>query len=131
MVLDAAARRNLELTTSLADGGRSRTLLGVLDYTLTPMGGRMLRRWLEEPLLDPAAINHRLDAVEELARGEILRGDVRDMIRGINDIERLVSRCAAGLASARDLVGLKESLNRLPRLCDLLTDCRIDSLRGI
>src|SRR5207253_156754 len=81
--------------------------------------------------LDPAAINHRLDAVEELARGEILRGDVRDMIRGINDIERLVSRCAAGLASARDLVGLKESLNRLPRLCDLLTDCRIDSLRGI
>src|SRR5207249_4059053 len=54
-----------------------------------------------------------------------------DMIRGINDIERLVSRCAAGLASARDLVGLKESLNRLPRLCDLLTDCRIDSLRGI
>src|SRR5205807_946682 len=102
MVLDAAARRNLELTASLSDGGRARTLLGVIDETLTPMGGRMLRRWLEEPLLEPARINRRLDAVEELAKGELVRGDLRDLLRGVNDIERLVSRCAAGLANARD-----------------------------
>ncbi len=131
MVLDAAARRNLELTTSLADGGRSRTLLGVIDQTLTPMGGRMLRRWVEEPLLDPSSINRRLDSVEELARAEILRGDLREAIRGVNDIERLVSRCAAGLANARDLVGLKESLNRLPGICTLLSQCRSEALRTI
>jgi DNA mismatch repair protein MutS len=131
MVLDAPARRNLELTSSLSDGGRSRTLLGVLDETLTPMGGRMLRRWLEEPLLDVGRIHRRLDAVEELAGDELLRGDLRDLLRGINDIERLVSRSAAGLANARDLVGLRDSLRRLDPLCDLLERCRADLLAEI
>lgn len=131
MVLDAPARRNLELTNSLSDGGRGRSLLGVLDETLTPMGGRLLRRWLEEPLLDVGRIHRRLDAVEELAGDELLRGDLRDLLRGINDIERLVSRSAAGLANARDLVGLRDSLHRLNPLCDLLERCRADLLREI
>jgi DNA mismatch repair protein MutS len=131
MVLDSAARRNLEITTALGDGGRTRTLLGVIDYTVTPMGGRMLRRWIEEPLLDPKAINRRLDAVEELARAEILRGDLRDAQSGVNDIERLVSRCAAALANARDLVGLRDSLNRLPGICELLSQCKSEGLVGI
>lgn len=131
MMLDAAARRHLELTTSLADGGRGRTLLGVLDETLTNMGGRLLRRWLEEPLLDVGRIEQRLDAVEELTKEEILRGDVRELLKGVNDIERLVSRAAAGLANARDLVGLKESLKRLPCLGELLTPCRSELLRGV
>jgi DNA mismatch repair protein MutS len=128
MVLDASARRNLELTTSLAEGGRSRTLIGVLDETLTPMGGRLLRRWLEEPLLDVARIEARLDAVEELRGDEMLRGDARDLLRGVNDIERLVSRSAAGLANARDLVGLKDSLNRLPKLTGVMARCRSEML---
>jgi DNA mismatch repair protein MutS len=128
MVLDAAARRNLELTTSLADGGRQRTLLGVLDETMTPMGGRLLRRWLEEPLLDVGRIRSRLEAVEELAKNEILRGDLRDLLRGVNDIERLVSRSAAGLSNARDLVGLRDSLLRLPKLLELLETCRAERL---
>jgi len=128
MTLDAAARRNLELTVSLADGGRSRTLLDVLDETQTSMGGRLLRRWLEEPLLDVNRIEMRLDAVEEFAKDEILRGDVRELLKGVNDIERLVSRAAAGLANARDLVGLKESLKRLPRLGELLAPCRSERL---
>src|SRR6185369_1387858 len=105
-----------------------RTLLGVIDETLTPMGGRMLRRWVEEPLLDPVKINRRLEGVEELAIGELFRGDLRDSLRGVNDIERLVSRCAAGLANARDLVGLKESLYRLPQIREILSNCCADLL---
>lgn len=131
VMLDRVARRNLELTSSLGDGGRAGTLLGVLDATLTPMGGRLLRRRIEEPLLDPAEIQRRLDAVEELARAEILRGDLRAELRSVNDIERLVSRCAAGLANARDLVGLKESLLRLPALRDLLRDVRSEVLQDV
>jgi DNA mismatch repair protein MutS len=128
MVLDGPARRNLELTVSLSDGNRQRTLLGVIDETQTSMGGRLLRRWLEEPLLDVGRINGRLEAVEELAKDELLRGDLRELLKGVNDIERLVSRASAGLANARDLVGLRDSLNRLPALCDLLRKCRSNLL---
>jgi DNA mismatch repair protein MutS len=123
MVLDGPARRNLELTVSLSDGNRQRTLLGVIDETQTSMGGRLLRRWLEEPLLDTGRINARLESVDQLTRDELLRGDLRDLLKGINDIERLVSRASAGLANARDLVGLRDSLNRLPILCELLRRC--------
>ncbi len=123
MLMDGPARRNLELTNSLGDGGRSRSLLGVLDETCTAMGGRLLRRWIEEPLLDVARIEARLDAVGELVQDEVRRGDVRELLRGVNDIERLVSRAAAGLANARDLVGLKDSLLRLPGLADALHGC--------
>ncbi|HXG24039.1 MAG TPA: DNA mismatch repair protein MutS, partial [Chthonomonadales bacterium] len=128
---DTTARRNLELTSSLVDGGKSRTLLGVLDETLTPMGGRLLRRWMEEPLLDVGKIRARHDAVEELVKEELLRGDIRDLLRGVNDMERLVSRAAAGLANARDLVGLKDSLTRLPKLGGLLARSRAERLCAI
>ncbi len=132
MTLDASARRNLEISSSMADGSRARSLLGVVDTTLTAMGGRMLRRRLEEPLLDVPSISGRLDAVAELAGDELLRGDLREMLRGVSDVERLVSRCAAGLANARDLVGLRTSLDLLPGTCDrlagasaeMLVDCR-------
>jgi DNA mismatch repair protein MutS len=120
MTLDAPARRNLELTSSIADAGRSHSLLGVLDETLTPMGGRLLRRWLEEPLLDAERIQYRLDAVDELKNKEMLRDDMRELLRGVNDIERLVSRACAGLANARDIVGLGFSLKKLPKLEELL-----------
>src|SRR5579871_5735411 len=113
MVLDAPARRHLELTVSMSEGGRSRTLLGVLDETLTPMGGRLLRRWLEEPLLEPRRIARRHEVVEELTRDPIRRGDILELLRGMGDMERLVSRSAAGLANARDLVALKNALLRL------------------
>src|SRR5207302_8265995 len=73
MGLDATARRNLELTTSMGEGGRSRSLLSVIDTSCTPMGGRLLRKWMERPLLDPARISRRLDAVEELASAARLR----------------------------------------------------------
>jgi DNA mismatch repair protein MutS len=121
MMLDSAARRHLELTQSLSEGGRSRTLLGVLDETLTPMGRRLLRRWLEEPLLDVPRITRRHEAVETLAGDALRRGDLRDFLKGMGDMERLVSRAAAGVANARDLVALKEALLRLPQIARVLT----------
>lgn len=129
MTLDAAARRNLELTASLSQGGRSHTLLGVLDETMTSMGGRLLKRWLEEPLIACAQIEARLEAVAVFAAGELLRGDVRELLKGVNDIERLVSRAAAGLANARDLVGLRDSLERLPALTDALVSVDTPQVR--
>jgi DNA mismatch repair protein MutS len=131
MMLDAAARRHLELTAAMGEGGRQRTLLGALDETLTPMGGRLIRRWLEEPLLDVGRITRRLDAVEELARDVIRRGDVRDLLRGMGDMERLVSRSAAGLANARDLVALKIALLRLPELAVALAGVQSEKLREL
>ncbi|HZT40869.1 MAG TPA: DNA mismatch repair protein MutS [Chthonomonadaceae bacterium] len=131
MVLDAPARRHLELTVSMSEGGRSRTLLGVLDETLTPMGGRLLRRWLEEPLLDVGRIQRRHEAVDELAHDVIRRGDLRDLLRGMGDMERLVSRAAAGLANARDLVALKNALLRLPEIADALTGLRAEKLQDL
>lgn len=116
MVLDGPARRHLELTSALGDGGRQRTLLAVLDATRTPMGSRQLRRWLEEPLLDVHRIVQRNEAVEELFGNLICRGDVQDLLHGMGDMERLVSRAATGMANARDLVALKSALLRVPQL---------------
>ena len=116
MGLDATARRNLEVTQSLSDGSRARSLLGLVDTTLTPMGGRLLRRWLERPLLDPAAIRARLDAVEELVGDALFRGDVRERLRECADLERLASRAGTGTATPRDLGALRRSLALLPTL---------------
>jgi DNA mismatch repair protein MutS len=122
MGLDPTARRNLELTQAAWDGGRSRTLLSVVDCTHTAMGGRLLRKWLEQPLLDPVRINERLDAVEELADSALLRGDLRERLAKVGDLERLASRCATGSATPRDLGALRTSLERLPELRELLAD---------
>jgi DNA mismatch repair protein MutS len=131
MILDSAARRHLELTAAMSEGGKGRTLLGALDETLTPMGGRLMRRWLEEPLLDVIAIRRRHDSVELLAKDVIRRGDLRDVMRGMGDIERLVSRSAAGLANARDLIALRDALQRLPALADALAGVGAELLAEI
>ncbi|RDV84766.1 DNA mismatch repair protein MutS [Ammonifex thiophilus] len=110
MLLDAATRRNLELTRSLADGSRRGTLLEVLDYTLTGMGGRRLRDWIEQPLLDPAAIEERLEAVSYLVEQAVKREEIRARLKKMGDMERLASRLSFGLANARDLLSLKDSL---------------------
>lgn len=114
MYLDSTARRHLELTQSLSDGSRRHTLLGVLDMTRTPMGARLLRRWLDEPLLELDRINERLDAVETFLRDSIHREEIRELLRKMADIERLVARAATGTANARDLVALRHSLHLLP-----------------
>jgi DNA mismatch repair protein MutS len=123
MCLDQTARRNLELTQTMWEGGRSRTLLSVLDTTSTSMGARALRRWLEQPLMDPVRINERLDAVQELCESALLRGDLRERLGQVSDLERLASRCATGAATPRDLAALRGSLRRIPELRDLTSPC--------
>jgi DNA mismatch repair protein MutS len=116
MYLDATARRHLELTQNLMDGTRRYTLLASIDSTCTPMGARLLKRWLDEPLLEPEAIAARLDAVDALAQQSIRRDALRQMLRPLADLERLAARASTGTANARDLVALRQSLQRLPTL---------------
>jgi DNA mismatch repair protein MutS len=116
MYLDNTARRHLELTQNLLDGSRRYTLLSVLDATCTPMGARLLKRWLDEPLLNVEAINARLDAVESLTQHHLHREALREKLRRMADLERLIARVCTGTANARDLVALRNSLQELPAL---------------
>jgi DNA mismatch repair protein MutS len=116
MYLDAAARRNLELTRSLVDGSRKGTLIEVLDMVHTAMGARLLRRWLDEPLQDIEAIETRLQCVQELVNDSLTREEVRHQLGRLGDLERLTSRIATGVASPRDLAALRQSLQVLPEL---------------
>ncbi len=116
MTLDEAARRNLELTESIRGGSVQGSLLGVLDATLTPMGGRLLRKRLTQPLLDVAAINARLDAVSAWHDDAPARAELRQILRGLGDLERWTNRCVQGIALPRDLVGIREALARVERM---------------
>ena len=123
LVLDAATRRNLELTRTQLGGGFHGSLLWALDRTMTAMGGRCLRRWIEAPLLDRAAITGRQDGIGELVNGggaRRLRLALRRLLRPMGDLERLAGRAGAGTASARDLVALADGLERLPQLAALV-----------
>lgn len=123
LMIDASTRRNLELTATLRENRREGSLLALLDRTRTAMGGRLLRDWLLQPLLDPAAINERLDAVDELVRDRVTAEDLAAHLREVYDIERLTARVTAARANARDLVSLRASLHRLPRIVELLAGC--------
>ncbi len=131
MVVDATTRRNLELLASLRDGSRQHTLLWVLDDTLTPMGARLLRRWLTAPLLDMDEIERRLDAVGAFREQASLRAGVREELRRIRDLERPVGRAAVGAATARDLAGLRDSLRRLPDFVADLSGSSNTALRSL
>src|SRR5437867_11859418 len=112
--LDEMTRRNLELVEPLRAGAEGATLLEVIDRTLTPMGGRLLRRWLLAPLVDPAAINARLDAVAVLVGDDRGRDRLREALDGVRDLERLAGRAALGRATAREMGALRDSILRLP-----------------
>ncbi len=112
--LDEMTRRNLELVEPLRAGAQGATLLEVIDRTLTPMGGRLLRRWMLAPLVDPTAINARLDAVEVLVRDGRGRERLREALDGVRDLERLAGRAALGRATPRELGALRDSILRLP-----------------
>lgn len=116
LVLDTAARRNLELSRTLLSNDKKGSLLWVLDYTATAMGGRMLKNWIEQPLVDVERINARLDAVAELAENIFLREDIRALLKEVYDLERLSARIAYGTANARDLLAVKNSLAALPAI---------------
>ena len=116
MALDMVTQRNLELVASLQDGRKEGTLVEALDKTRSAPGARMLRSWLARPLLDIEGIRARQDAVAELVSRAELRGDLRTILGGVGDIERLMSRICCGRANPRDFVGLKHSLSTLPDL---------------
>ncbi len=116
MTLDVATRRNLELTETIRDRALKGSLLWVLDHTLTPMGGRLLRRWITQPLLDRASLEQRLTAVD-ICHGNLARRiELRHLLRGLGDLERLAGRVVQRIASPRDLVALKAALERTAEL---------------
>lgn len=114
-------RRNLELTEKMRDKSKKGTLLWVLDKTSTSMGGRALRRWISDPLIDTIEINKRLNAVKELKDNLMLKGDIIEALKKVYDIERLAGKMAYGNANARDMITLKNSLMKLPELKEILS----------
>jgi DNA mismatch repair protein MutS len=120
MVLDAATRRNLELTESLRRGAVQGSLLGVLDVTVSSMGSRLLRKWLSQPLVDLTALSERLDLVEAFFRATPLRLRLRAQLKEVSDLERLTSRVVQGVARPRELVALQQSLLAMTSIRDLL-----------
>ncbi len=131
MSLNITSRKNLELTEKMNDKGKKGTLLWVLDKTYTSMGGRLLRKWINEPLIDVAEINKRLNAVEELKNSLMFRGDIIDSLKRIYDIERLVGKIAYGNTNARDMISLKNSLKQLPYLKNILASSKSELLQNL
>lgn len=120
MTLDESTRRNLELTETLRGNETRGSLLGVLDRTLTPMGGRLLRRWLNQPLLDVAAIQRRLDLVEYFIGNTAARLELRELLREMGDLERWTNRVTQAVALPRDLVGIRAVLDQVPAICRIV-----------
>ena len=116
MLLDRSTRKNLELTETIRDKKRRGSLLWLLDKTNTAMGGRMLKKWLEEPLLDIEEIKMRLDGVDELINNTLVAEELQSMLSKIYDLERLIGRISMGNANARDLIALRNSLVELPEV---------------
>ncbi len=121
--IDEMTRRNLELVEPLRAGARGVTLLETIDATVTPLGARLLRAWLLNPLSDPARIDERLDAVDALVQDTRGRARLREALEGVRDIERLAGRAAAGRATPRELAALRDSFLRLPDV--------LEGLRGL
>jgi DNA mismatch repair protein MutS len=115
MDLDSCTRKNLELTATIREGRKEGTLLGVLDHCRTPMGKRLLRKWLNEPLLDDKQINNRLDAVQELFSDLNLRKSCREFLGKISDLERLAGKLGSNTANPRDLLAIKNSAACSPK----------------
>lgn len=120
MMLDASTKRNLELTASLQEGGSEGTLISILDETCTPMGGRLLRRWIMRPLKRLDDITQRLNAVESLYQNHELRSQIREQLKQMGDLERLMSKIMVNRANGRDLIQLKRSLEQIPVIKSVL-----------
>ena len=131
LFIDTYTLRNLEITRNLRDGGKKDTLYDVLDFTRTAMGSRLLRKWLEYPLLSKKRINARLDAVENLVNEFSARNNLREIMKDIYDFERLLTRMEIGSANARDMNALKTSLRVLPAVKEQLTKLSASLLQKI
>lgn len=131
MVLDATARRNLELTQTMRSGEKRGSLLWVIDKTKTAMGKRLLRRYLEQPLCHPVMIEKRLNVVSEMKDNTMLRLDLTEQLGGIYDMERLLTRIVCGATNPRELCSFAAALRQLPKVLSLLGDCQSRYLRQI
>ncbi|MEG5058027.1 DNA mismatch repair protein MutS [Microcoleus sp. A2-C5] len=131
LTLDYQTRRNLEITQTVRDGVFHGSLLWAIDKTSTAMGGRALRRWAMQPLLNIKGICARHDTIQELVENNPLRQDLQQLLRQIYDIERLTGRAGSGTASARDLVALADSLSKLPELASIATQGRSPYLKAL
>lgn len=130
MYLDSSTIRNLELTKNVI-GEENATLLSVLDRTLTPMGKRLIRKWIVSPLIEKNKIEKRLLATKELKSNIILRNDLREELSKVYDIERLIGRVSYGNCNPKDLVSLKTSLEKLPKITELLENMNSEELKSI
>ena len=130
LLIDAVTLKHLEVVESM-DGGREGTLLHEIDRTMTAMAGRLLRSWLLRPLVALDRIRDRLDAVEEFAFRSTDRGKFREVLKHVQDLERLVARAALGSAGPRDLVGLKQSITVVPRVRKVLDACEAPLTRSL
>jgi len=128
LILDVTALKNLEIVRNLRDGSKKNTLFEVLDFTKTPLGNRLLKKWLENPLVDVTAINRRLDAVEELFKNYAMCQNLRENLKNIRDFERLMTKIEIGTANARDLIALKFSMQALPAISEALSDAKSNIL---
>ncbi|MCR5502852.1 MAG: DNA mismatch repair protein MutS [Lachnospiraceae bacterium] len=128
MLIDSSTRRNLELIETLRDKSKRGSLLWVLDKTKTAMGARLLRQYIEQPLIDPEMINARLDAVETLGKNAITRDEIREYLNPVYDLERLLSKVSYQTANPRDLNAFRSSLEMLPHIKLLLDDLSGDKL---
>jgi len=131
MVLDNIARKNLELTETIRDKNKKGSLLWVIDKTSTSMGGRLIRKWLEQPLIDIYEIKYRQDGVEELKNNVMLRIEIIDNLKKVYDIERLAGKIAYGTVNARELVTLKNSLMQIPNIKENLKNAQSSTLKDI
>lgn len=131
MALDINSRRNLELTERIKDKSKKGTLLWVLDKTETSMGGRLIRRWINDPLVNVDDINARLDAVEEIKNDLLLSDRIVESLKSIYDIERLAGKISYGTVNARDLISLKNSIMQLPNLKDAIKNVNSEFLKNI
>ena len=122
MVLDISTRRNLELTETMREKARKGSLLWVLDRTMTSMGGRNLRKWIEQPLINLYDINDRLKSVNELKEKFMIRMEIRELLKRVYDIERLMGKVILGSANCRDLIAIKNSIAQIPYIKELLKD---------
>ena len=131
MLLDSATRRNLELTETLREKQKRGSLLGVLDKTKTAMGGRLLRSMLEQPLIEKAEMERRLDAIEEMNKDSVSRDELREYLNPVYDLERLLSKVTYKTANPRDFISFRNSLEMLPAIKTVLKSFEKEELSGI
>ncbi|MGN0170317.1 MAG: DNA mismatch repair protein MutS [Lachnospiraceae bacterium] len=131
LIIDGSSRRNLELVETMRDKSKTGSLLWVLDKTKTAMGARMLRSYVEQPLVDKERINERLDCIEELNANLIIRDEIREYLNPIYDLERLIGKVAYETANPRDLIAFQNSVGMLPHIKTLLNDLSCPLLNSI